>query len=123
MGEELSRPLAAGFIKEVQHPDWINNPEFVLKKSGKWRMCVDYKSLNKAWPEDAFPLPRIDQVLDLNTWCELLSFLDAHLANTRYPSLTWTSLPPRSSLLSDVFFCVKMPLGLKNAGATYQQCM
>jgi hypothetical protein len=26
----------------------------------KWRMCVDYMSLNKACPKDPFPLPRID---------------------------------------------------------------
>jgi hypothetical protein len=35
MGEELSRLLAAGFIKDVQHPDWIANP-IVPKKNEKW---------------------------------------------------------------------------------------
>jgi hypothetical protein len=57
--------LAAGFIKEVQHPDWIANPVFVPKKNGKWRMCVDYTSMNKVCPKDLFLLPRIDQVVDL----------------------------------------------------------
>jgi hypothetical protein len=57
MGEELSRLLATDFIKEIQHPNWIANPVLVLKKSGKWRMCVDYTSLNKACPKDPFPLP------------------------------------------------------------------
>ena len=38
IGEELSKLLAAGFIKEVQHPDWIANPVLVPKKNGKWRM-------------------------------------------------------------------------------------
>ena len=56
IGEELSKLLAAGFIKEVQHPDWIANPVLVPKKSGKWRMCVDYTGLNKACPKDPFPL-------------------------------------------------------------------
>jgi hypothetical protein len=41
MGEELSRLLAAGFIKEIQHLDWIANPILVPKKRGKWRMCVN----------------------------------------------------------------------------------
>jgi hypothetical protein len=36
MGEELSRLLAAGFVKEIQHPDWIANPVIMSKKSGKW---------------------------------------------------------------------------------------
>jgi hypothetical protein len=57
MGEELSRLLAAGFIKEIQHLDWIANPILVPKKRGKWQMCVNYPSLNKACPKDAFPLP------------------------------------------------------------------
>jgi hypothetical protein len=41
MGEELSWLLSAGFIKEIQHPDWIANPVLVPKKNRKWRMCVD----------------------------------------------------------------------------------
>ena len=32
IGEELSKLLAAGFIKEVQHPDWIANPVLVRKR-------------------------------------------------------------------------------------------
>jgi hypothetical protein len=35
MGEELSRLLAAGFVKEVQHLDWIVNPVLMPKK--KWK--------------------------------------------------------------------------------------
>jgi hypothetical protein len=35
MGEELSRLLAAGFIKDVQQPDWVANPILVPKKNGK----------------------------------------------------------------------------------------
>jgi hypothetical protein len=35
MGEELSRLLAAGFVKEVQHLDWIANPVLILKKNKK----------------------------------------------------------------------------------------
>jgi hypothetical protein len=34
--------MAAGFIKEVFHPEWLANPVLVRKKGGKWRMCVDY---------------------------------------------------------------------------------
>jgi hypothetical protein len=78
MGEDLSRLLVAGFIKGVQHPDWMANPVLVSKKNEKWRMCVDYTSLNKACSKDHFHLPRIDQVVDLTAGCDLLSFLDAY---------------------------------------------
>jgi hypothetical protein len=43
----------------------LANPVLVKKKNGKWRMCVDYTSLNKACPKVPFPLPRIDQMLIL----------------------------------------------------------
>jgi len=46
--EEIHKLLAARFIKEVFHPEWLANPILVKKKNGKWRMCVDYTSLNKA---------------------------------------------------------------------------
>jgi hypothetical protein len=76
--EEVHKLLEAGFIKEVHHLKWLANPVLVKKKNGKWRMCVDYTSLNKACPKVPFPLPRIDQIVDSTTGCETLSFLDAY---------------------------------------------
>jgi hypothetical protein len=40
-------------------------------------MCIDYTSLNKAYPKDSYPLPHIDQIVDFTSGCDLLSFLDA----------------------------------------------
>jgi hypothetical protein len=78
IGVELRKLLEDGFIKEVFNPTWLANPVLVKKKNGKWRMCVDYTGLNKACPKVPFPLPRIDQIIDSTTGCELLCFLDAH---------------------------------------------
>ena len=55
--EEIAKLSASGFIKEVFHLEWLANPVLVRKKSGKWRMCVDYTGLNKACPKVPFPLP------------------------------------------------------------------
>jgi hypothetical protein len=44
---EVTRLLAAGFIREAAHPNWLANPVLVKKKNGEWRMCVDYTNLNK----------------------------------------------------------------------------
>ena len=63
VGEEIARLQAAGFIMEVFFPEWLANPVLVLKKNKQWRMCIDYTSLNKAFPKDPFALPRIDQVM------------------------------------------------------------
>jgi hypothetical protein len=42
------------------------------------RVCVYYTVLNKHCPNDPFPLPRIDQIIDSTMGCERLSFLDAY---------------------------------------------
>ena len=78
IGEEIAKLLAAGFIREVFHSNWLANTILVKKKTGKWRMCVDYIGLNKACPKDHFPLSRIDQIVDSTSGCEILSFLDAY---------------------------------------------
>ena len=50
--DELAKLLAAGFIMEVLHPDWISNPVLVEKKKDEpavvkvWRMCIDFTNLN-----------------------------------------------------------------------------
>jgi hypothetical protein len=65
IGEEIHKLLEARFIKEVHHPEWLANPVLVKKKNGKWRMCVDYTSLNKACPKIPFPLPLIKSLIQL----------------------------------------------------------
>ena len=47
-------------IKEVFYPEWLANTMVVKKKSGKWRVCVDFTNLNRACPNDPFPMPKID---------------------------------------------------------------
>ena len=123
IGKEIAKLSAAEFIREVHHPEWLANPVLVRKKSGKWRMCVDYTGLNKACPKDPFPLPRIDQIVDSTSGCEILYFLDAYsgyhqIAMKKSDQLVTSFITPFGS------FCyVSMLFGLKNAGETYQQCM
>lgn len=50
----------------------------VHKTNGNWRMCVDFKNLNKACLKDSFPLPRINQLVDATVGHELLSMIDAY---------------------------------------------
>jgi hypothetical protein len=47
---EVHRLLKANFIEPVTYPMWLANIVMVQKKSGKWRMCIDFTSLNKACP-------------------------------------------------------------------------
>jgi hypothetical protein len=74
----IAKLLGVSFIKEVYLPDWLVNPVLVPKKNKDWKMCVDYTDLNKTYKKDPFGLPRIDQVMDSTTNCNLLSFLDCY---------------------------------------------
>jgi hypothetical protein len=123
IGVELRKLLEAGFIKEVFHPTWLANPVLVKKKYGKWRMCVDYTSLNKACPKVRFPLPQIDQIVDLTAGCELLCFLDAYSGYHQIKMKESDQLATSFITLFGMYCYVTMPFGLRNAGATYQRCM
>ena len=74
IGEEVARLLAAEFIQEIYHSEWLANVVMVLKKDDSLRMCIDFKHINRACPKDHFPLPRIDQIVDSIAGCERLSF-------------------------------------------------
>jgi len=76
--EEVRKLLHVGFIEEVHHPEWLANPVIVPKASGKLRIYIDYTSLSKACPRDPYPLPRIDQIVDSTSRCDLISFIDAY---------------------------------------------
>jgi hypothetical protein len=76
--------LSAGVIREVTYPEWLTNTIMVKKANGKWRMCIDFTTLNKACPKDEFPLPRIDSLVDATATLELMSLLDDFQATTKF---------------------------------------
>ena len=56
--------MDADFIRAELYPDWIANPVLVPKPNNKWRVCVDSTNLNSACPNNSYPLPRIDLLID-----------------------------------------------------------
>ena len=57
---EVTKLKQAEAIKEVFYPQWLANMVRVKKKTGKWRVCVDFTDFNKACPKDPFLMPQID---------------------------------------------------------------
>ena len=64
-------------IKKVFYLEWLANTMVVKKKNGKWRVCEDFTDLNKPCLKDPFPMPRIDQLVDVTVGHPRISFLDA----------------------------------------------
>jgi hypothetical protein len=123
IGDEILKLLSAGFIREVYHPEWLANPILVKNKNNKWRMYVDYTSLNKVCPKDPFPLPRIDQVVDSTAGCEALYFLDVYSRSNQIAMCVADQLATSFITSFDAYCYQTMPFGLKNVGATFQRCM
>jgi hypothetical protein len=121
--KEVRKLLDAGFIEEVHHLVWLANPIIVPKANGKLWMCIDYTSLNKAYPKDPYPLPQIDQIVDSTSGCDLLSFLDAYSGFHQIQM----SIQDRKHIafvtVDGLYCCVVMPYGLKNALPTFVRAM
>ena len=106
----MTKLKRAGAIKEVFYPEWLANTVVVKKKSGKWRVYVDFTDLNKACLKDPFPMPR-------------MSFLDAfqgyhQISQALEDQEKTTFVTPTGNYHYKV-----MSFGLKNAGSTYQRMM
>ena len=119
--EELQKLLNAGFIYPISDGEWVSPLVIVPKKNGKWRVCVDYRALNKATQKDHFPLPFIDQVLDNLACKRFFSFLDGFsgynqikIAPQDQDKTTFTS--PWGTFSYRV-----LPFGLCNAPTTFQR--
>jgi ribonuclease HI len=118
---EVHRLLEANFIEPVAYPTWLSNVVMVQQKSIKWRMCINFTSLNKACPKDNFPLPRIDKIVDSAAGCEVMSLLDCF---SGYHQIYMKEDDKASTSFITPFgmYCfIRMPEGLKNVGSTFSR--
>lgn len=61
--KEVKSMLALGIIEESMS-SWSSHPVLVPKSDGSLRFCVDFQQLNEITNFDAYPIPRIGNILD-----------------------------------------------------------
>ncbi|RDX66416.1 hypothetical protein CR513_54818, partial [Mucuna pruriens] len=121
--EEVEKQWNVDFLAVAEYPQWVAHIVSVPKKDGKVRMCIDYKDLNRASPKDNFPLPHIDMLVDNTAQHAFYSFMDGFSGYNQI-RMEIEDREKTTFITTWETFCYKvMPLGLKNARATYQRAM
>ncbi|GKC12293.1 reverse transcriptase domain-containing protein [Tanacetum coccineum] len=121
INDEVSKLVVAGIIREVHYHDWLSNPVMVKKHDDSWRMCVDFKDLNKAYPKDGYPLPEIDWMVESLCGFPFKFFLDVYKGYHQI-QMAEEDEEKNAFIINQGIFCyTKMPFGLINVGATYQR--
>jgi hypothetical protein len=122
----VDRLLQARFIQPCRYTDWVSNIVPVEKKNtGKIRICVDFRNLNRASPKDEYPMPIADLLVDSTSGNKVISFLDV---NVGYNQIFMMKEDVRKTAFhcpgfASLFKWAVMTFGLKNASATYQRDM
>ena len=135
--KEALKWFDAGVIYPISDNSWVSPVQVVPKKGGttviinekkelfptrtvtRWRICIDYRRLNKVTRKDYFPLPFIDQMLDRLAGNEYFCFQDGY---SRYNQITIALKNQEKTTFTcpyGTFAFRRMPFGLCNAPRTF----
>ena len=118
-------PLVNIFFKKLGVTVVTNadNELIPIRVTTGWRVCIDYRKLNSVTRKDHFPLPFIDQMLDRLAGHEFYCFLDGYSGYNQIPIAPKDQEKTTFTCPFGTFAYRRMPFGLCNAPATFQQCM
>jgi len=139
--KEVLKLLDAGIIYPVPHSEWVSPVQVVPKKGGmmvvensknelipqrtitRWRMCIDYRKLNKAIKKDHFPLPFIDEMLERLAEHSYFCFLGGYSGYHQIPIHPDDQNKTTFTCPYGTYIYRRMSFRLCNVPASFPRCM
>lgn len=126
--------LVAKLLKEVEemqrlgviepsHSEWCSPVVIVVKKDGSLRICIDFRKVNAMSEFDAYPMPRIDELLERIGRARFITTLDLCKGYWQVPLETASRPYTAFQTPAGLFKFTVMPFGPHGAPATFQQLM
>ena len=120
--KELQEMLSSGII-EPSTSEWSAPIVLVKKKDGSMRLCVDHRRLNQISRSDAYPMPRVDDLIDRVGKSTYISTLDLTRGYWQVPVAKIDRPKTAFATPFGLYQFNTMPFGLQGAPATFQRLM
>lgn len=117
--KKVNELLDSGIIRE-SHSDFASPIVLVKKKSNEFRLCVDYSALNKITLKNVYPMPNIEEQLNLLGGTFYFTSLDCNQGFHQI-SVAQNSISKTAFVAPDGHYeYLKIPFGLVNATSVFQ---